>query len=59
MISFLRKIWLCLYFRLFVILTGIWIFPFVYFFGLNPKIACLLYLGVFWWAVIDNDGVWP
>ena len=54
----IRKIWLCIYFRVFVVLTGLWIFPFV-FLGLNKTIACLLYLGMFWWAVFDNDGVWP
>jgi len=45
------------YFRLFVVLSGMWVFPFIWA-GLNKDLACLLYLGLFWFAALDNNGVY-
>ena len=55
----LRRIWLNMFFRMFVVMIPTYlIFP-VIFWGLSRDIAGVLYILVFGLAVIDNDGVWP
>jgi len=53
----LRRIWMNVFFRMFVIVPGTWVVPFV-FFGLDKMMAAGLYLLVFFLAVYDNENVW-